>query len=85
MKKFEHGLPAVDKLTGFSGIITGHADYITGCDKYLLQPKLGAGEKEYPEGVWIDEGRLEITGEKQIDLEELKGEDPGACGEAPRK
>ncbi len=28
-----------DKITGFSGKVTGHADYITGCDQFLVHRK----------------------------------------------
>ena len=36
--KLEHGQLAQDKITGFTGMVTGHSDYMTGCDQYLLQP-----------------------------------------------
>lgn len=33
-----------DRITGFSGICTGHARYLTGCDQYLLNPKAQDGK-----------------------------------------
>jgi len=50
---------AKDKITGFSGIITGHADYITGCDQYLIQPQCKESHA-FNESRWFDENRIEI-------------------------
>jgi hypothetical protein len=54
-------LKVKDMITGFEGIVTGHADYVTGCDQYLVQPPV---EKDKPGGFieprWFDEKRLEI-------------------------
>ncbi|AOF89037.1 hypothetical protein [Sinorhizobium sp. RAC02] len=49
------GMMAKDVITGFSGIITGRVNYITGCDQYLLSPQ---SDKE-PR--WFDEQRLEVN------------------------
>ena len=58
--KFELGKNVIEKLTGFTGVITGRAQYITGCNQYHLQPSCGDDNK-FPEGVWSDEGRIELT------------------------
>lgn len=34
--KFELGATLKDKITGFEGIATGVASYITGCDQYVI-------------------------------------------------
>lgn len=65
-KKFENGETAKDKITGFKGIITGHSDYLTGCDVYLLVPKSKDGKKS--DGVWFDEDRLERIKVKKLVL-----------------
>lgn len=56
-------LKVIDKLSGFKGVVTGHADYITGCDQYLVQPFCKDGEFKEPR--WFDESRLELTGEEK--------------------
>lgn len=52
------GVKAKDKITGFEGTVTGHSDFITGCDQYHLQPTVDEkGLKR--EGQWFDENRIE--------------------------
>ncbi|EPN30018.1 hypothetical protein A245_46208, partial [Pseudomonas syringae pv. actinidiae ICMP 19096] len=34
----ELGKKARDKISGFEGVITGRAQYLTGCDQYVLSP-----------------------------------------------
>lgn len=52
-----------DVITGFEGIVTGHAEYVTGCDQYLLQPQIKAEAKDatFPEPRWFDENRLSVV------------------------
>lgn len=54
------GVKARDKITGFEGIIIGRAQYITGCDQYVIAPKAKKGRCESAQ--WFDEGRVEVTG-----------------------
>lgn len=70
-----------DKITGFQGIVTGHADYITGCDQYLVQPASKDGE--WKEGRWFDESRLEIKSEARPVL--VDSNEDGADIPAPIK
>ena len=47
-----------DAVTGFTGICTGKAKYLTGCKQALIAP--GCKDiREMPESQWIDEQRLE--------------------------
>lgn len=48
------GATAKDIITGFEGVVTGRASYLTGCDQYLVSPR---GDKE---ARWFDEQRLEV-------------------------
>ncbi len=49
------GSYAKDCITNFTGVVTGHAEYITGCDQYLLSPQTpDKGPK------WFDEQRLVV-------------------------
>lgn len=52
------GATVKDVITGFSGIVTAHATYITGCDQYLVQPVMQDGKFEEPR--WIDGDRLNV-------------------------
>lgn len=61
------GQEAVDKITGFKGIIIGKCEYISGCTQYLVQPKVKKGG-EYVSGRWIDEDRPEATKAKPVNL-----------------
>lgn len=80
------GKKGTDKITGFSGIITGFCAYLTGCNQYLLTPKCSDTSK-YPEGEWLDAHRIEVedmdkdvhvSGRVQIDTAKDKGADKPA-------
>ena len=72
------GKKARDKLTGFEGIITGHARHISGCDTYGLIPPVDKdGKIGFVE--WFDEGRIEVIGEG-IDPASVQVEKNGAGG-----
>lgn len=36
--KHELGNKAKDKITGFSGILTARIEFLTGCNRYCIQP-----------------------------------------------
>jgi len=78
---YDNGDQAKDMITGFEGVITGRADYITGCNQYLIQPIKEDGE--FIESRWMDENRLEII--KKAVIKIVVGVEPGACGSAPIK
>jgi len=79
--KHELGYVMQDKITGFTGAVTGYAKYLTGCDQYLLQPKID--KTTFIEGRWFDENRLIKIKSKKIVIDTDEGE--GACGIAPVK
>lgn len=69
------GVKAKDKITGFEGTVTGHSDFITGCDQFFLQPTVDdKGAKR--EGQWFDENRLEVLNAPAINLEPIKTAEP---------
>ena len=55
--KFKNGESVVEKISGFKGVITGTAFYLTGCNTYLVTAKSESEFRE-PVGLWYDEGRL---------------------------
>jgi hypothetical protein len=53
-----------DKVTGFTGITTGRAEYLYGCNQYNIVPPVDAGK--LGETQWFDEGRIEVIEEETI-------------------
>jgi hypothetical protein len=77
------GTKAKDVITGFTGIITGHCTYISGCSQFLLQPAMGKDGKR-PDGEWFDEQRVvAVAGSKKIVLDNDRT--PGPDKPAPRR
>lgn len=74
--KFTNGDQVKEKITGFTGTITGTCFYLTGCSQYLVtaRPK---DEFSEPIGLWYDEGRLELIKEEQFSEHDVKSEDNG--------
>jgi hypothetical protein len=64
--KLEMGCEVEDLISGFKGIVTGTAKYITGCTQALVQPKMKAGS--FVEGRWIDVDRLKVTKVNRLSL-----------------
>lgn len=86
--KYKHSFGDVvkDKITNFTGTITGLSSYITGCDQCLVQPKQKEGEVSYPDATWFDEGRLILIEPAQIEEKDVESESgKGSCGTAPVK
>lgn len=78
------GQKARDKITGFAGIITGRAQYLYGCDQYVLAPPVNAVDGKIGDGQWFDEGRIEITG-PGVTAADVQVEKPGGPNrDAPR-
>lgn len=83
--KFKFGQKAKDKITGFQGILTGHCEYLTGCDQYLIQPRCEKNNV-FPEAQWIDEGKIIIISKKQLfKPEDVKGDEDGCDSPSPHK
>jgi hypothetical protein len=81
--KFTLGLLAKDKITGFTGTMTGFCRYLTGCDQYLLSPSVDKDGK-HVEARWFDENRLNIFEDSEkIELNTENDTDKGACESAP--
>lgn len=76
------GRKARDIITNFEGTITGHADYITGCDQFLVQGKV-VDPSQPAQAFWYDEQRIELIGSSVLLLDNSAGN--GAAGAAPIK
>ena len=82
--KFLHGAVLVDTITSFRGVCIGRADYITGCNQYLLQPQVLHENSPIP-SLWYDEARLEQDPVPLVTVQQDDGARPGADRPAPRK
>lgn len=68
--KFTLGTKGKDILSGFVGRLEERAEYITGCDQYLLKAEALPGKG--PASNWVDEGLIEILDENVIGNLEVK-------------
>ena len=67
----DFGITVRDKVTGMEGIVTGHAQYVTGSDSYLVRPKVKP-DGDPVDVTWFDGVRLEVDESvPQITLVEL--------------
>jgi len=66
--EFNHGKVLQDKSTGFKGTVVGRADYLIGCNQYLLVPKINK-DGEFKKGCWFNEQQLiEVSETKEKNL-----------------
>ena len=79
--KHQLGLEAKDKISGFVGIITARVDYLTGCNRYCLNPR-EIREGKIVDSQYFDEDQIEITGQG-LCPDEVQGEKKGACAPSP--
>lgn len=75
------GVKAKDKITGFHGIITSRCEFLTGCNRYCIQPT-NLIEGKPVESIYFDEAQIEVIGEG-IDPSKVQGVEKGACSPDP--
>lgn len=56
-----------DVVTGFVGVAVARHDYLNGCSRFSVQPKVGKDGK-VPEAVTFDEPQLKVTKAKKVPL-----------------
>jgi hypothetical protein len=83
MFKHELGKRAKDKITGFAGVITSRCEFLTGCNRYCIQPTKLEGGKPI-ESIYFDEDQIEIIG-NGISSKSVTGKKKGACSPNPSK
>ena len=50
-----------DRVTTFSGLVTGRIEYINGCRQFLVKPESLDKDGKIMDGVWIDEQHLTVV------------------------
>jgi len=79
----ELGKKGKDKITGFEGILTARCEFLTGCNRYCIQPtELKDGRPI--DSIYFDEAQIEIINDC-ISPKEVQGEKKGACSPCPIK
>lgn len=66
--KHELGIEVEDIITGFKGLIICRTEWLTGCPRYSVQPKMGKDGK-IEEARSFDENQLKVTG-KGVKIEQ---------------
>lgn len=56
------GKEVSDLVTGYTGIVTGKATWLFGCNQYCVVQK-ASESGDIKDGQWFDEGRLQIVSE----------------------
>ncbi|HZL20544.1 MAG TPA: hypothetical protein VFG23_22625 [Polyangia bacterium] len=81
--KMQLGTTVRDQITGFLGVVTGRAEYITGCNQALVAPPVDAAGKSVA-SEWFDEQRLVLVPEYgTVTLD--NGKTPGCDKAAPKR
>jgi hypothetical protein len=65
--KIELGQKVKDKITGFTGVVTGRTEYITGCEQLLVQPPT-KNDGAFTEPRWFDVDRLDVIEQEKVSL-----------------
>jgi len=76
--KFSNGDKVKEKVTGFTGTITGTCFYLTGCNQYLVIPECKEPNQK-AEGTWYDEGRLELVKNQVVTVDAVAADDGDGC------
>ncbi len=69
--EIELGRTVQDRITGFKGIATGRAEYLTGCRQYLIEGKAKDGDTK---AHWVDDSRIVVveTHETGVEVEDFR-------------
>jgi hypothetical protein len=82
--KYPLGAKATDRVTGFSGTITGRSDFIAGCRQYCITPKVGSDGKIL-DSHWFDEERIDVDEANSVPVTPTKTGGPTGSERAPTR
>jgi hypothetical protein len=71
MEEVELGDEVECKVTGFKGIANGKAQYMTGCERISVQPRVTKDGK-HPDGMWIDKAALKILKKGKVKVNTVR-------------
>lgn len=77
------GQTVKDRITGFSGVVIGKVNYISGCDQALLSHK-AKDDGTFVESQWFDVQRLVVDSSQAVIVLD-NGSTPGSDKPAPRR
>lgn len=75
------GSTVKDRITGFSGVVTGRVEYLTGCTQCLVAPVVSK-DGAHRDSQWFDEQRLAVVKRPKIQFDNRTT--PGADRSAPK-
>jgi hypothetical protein len=70
--KYELGLKAKDKISGFKGVLYARVQYLSGVDRYVLVSEALPGKE--PADTWINEEAVEIIEKEPVKPKQTKRE-----------
>lgn len=79
----ELGSKVKDSITGFVGVVTARAEYLSGCHQLLVQPPTD-DKGEYKEPHWFDEQRV-LVDRQTAPIKLDNGATPGFGTPAPKR
>jgi hypothetical protein len=83
MTQITLGATVKDRITGFSGVVTGIVHYLTGCHQALVAPPLGP-DGAFRDSAWFDLQRLAVDALVQPVVLD-NGATPGADRAPPKR
>ncbi len=83
-KVVELGDSAKDVISGFTGIVTGRAEYLTGCTQFVVSAQKLDKDGKLPGAEWFDESRLMVVKKGAVKLPGAVASPGGPQSSAPR-
>lgn len=68
MNKIKLGSYAKDIITGFSGVVTAHAKYLSGCDQYCIRPNNLDKDGNIKDALWFDVEQIEVNSKAPLKI-----------------
>ena len=84
MAKINLGDEVQDTVTGFKGIAIGVTTWLTGCDRWTVQPKGVNKEGKIYENNTFDEGSLIVLKSKKVKTGQRETGGPSVYGEVTK-
>ena len=79
----ELGQEVREQVTGFTGVVVGRVEYLSGCEQCLVQPPVKE-DGTFADSHWFDEPRLTVTLKPKVTIKGAE-RDPGPDKPAPMR